>query len=208
MSKLGRSIFCLFLAVAGSADANSTEASALRVEIYDYADLEPQTLREFLSWTERILSSAGMSVQVCLCRGSLAVTCEDQTGTLDSLAVRIIAGDAKTTQDVRHPVLGQSFADQNGGTHATVFLGPVRDQAAAANVPWVVVLAHAAAHEVGHLLLGAQAHSLRGLMRANWDRSDYVTMNQGQLHFTPEQARVLANRSPAPPALRDGRPLN
>ena len=50
------------------------------------------------------------------------------------------------------------------------------------------------AHEVGHLLLGAQAHASRGLMRANWVRSDYVTMNQGQLHFTPEQARVLASR--------------
>jgi hypothetical protein len=194
MSKLVRSTLGLFLAVAGSAIANPTEVSALRVEISDYANLEPQTLRKLLSWTERILVSAGISVQLCLSRGSLAVTCENQTGTLDSLVVRIVASDPKTAQNVRRPTLGQSFADQNGGTYATVFLSPVRDQAATTNVPLVVVLAHVAAHEVGHLLLGAQAHASRGLMRANWVRSDYVTMNQGQLHFTPEQARVLASR--------------
>jgi hypothetical protein len=38
-------------------------------------------------------------------------------------------------------------------------------------------------------------HSPRSLMKANWVRGDYITaMNQGQLHFTTEQAQMLANR--------------
>ena len=194
MFKLGRPIVFVFLAVAGSPNANSAKAATLQVQIYDYADLEPQTLRQFLSRTERILANTGMSVQLSLCRGSIAVSCENQTGSIDSLLVRIVAGAAKTTKNANRPALGQSFADQNGGSHATVFVRPVQDQAAASNVPWVVVLAHAVAHEVGHLLLGAQAHTSRGLMKANWDRSDYKAMDQNQCHFTPEQARMLASR--------------
>ena len=132
MSKLVRSIFCLFFAVADSAIANPTEVSALRVEISDYANLEPQTLRELLSWTERILVSAGISVQLCLSRGSLAVSCENQTGTLDSLVVRIVASDPKTAQNVRRPTLGQSFADQNYDVIVTVgfALGDATDKIA------------------------------------------------------------------------------
>lgn len=193
MFKLGRSILFVLLALAGSASTNSAEAAALQVQIYDYAGLEPHAVRQFLSWTERILVSTGMSVQLSLCRGSIAVSCENQTG-IDRLVVRIVAGNAKATKNVNRPALGQSFAGQNGGTHATVFVRPAQDQAAAANVPWVMVLAHAAAHEVGHLLLGAQAHTSLGLMNANWDRSDYMAMSQNQCHFTPEQARMLAKR--------------
>jgi hypothetical protein len=67
-------------------------------------------------------------------------------------------------------------------------------------VPWVGVLAHAAAHEVGHLLLGTQAHTSEGLMKANWVRSDFMAMDQDRCHFTVEQARMLANRYGTPAA--------
>jgi hypothetical protein len=193
MFRLGRSILFLFLSLAGSTNSDSAESAALQVQIYDYAELTPQTLREFLSRTERILANTGMSVQVILCRGRLAVPCENQTGSLKSLVVRILAGDSKSTKNAMRPALGHSFADHNGGIYATVFWRTVQDSAAATNVPWVVVLAHAAAHEVGHLLLGAQAHTSRGLMKANWGQDDYTAMNQGRLHFTTEQAQMLAN---------------
>jgi hypothetical protein len=67
----------------------------------------------------------------------------------------------------------------------------VQDQAAAAGVPWVVVLAYAAAHEVGHLLLGS-AHTPRGLMKAEWDGRDYEAMNQNACRFDEKQSGQLA----------------
>jgi hypothetical protein len=194
MFKLGRSIFFLSLALAASADANSAEGATLQVQIHDFAGLEPQTLQQFLSLTERILAGTGMSVQVSLCRGSIPVSCEDRTGSLDCLVVRIVAGYAKTQESLNRLALGLSFADQNGGAYATVFVRPAQDEAATANVPWVVVLAYAAAHEVGHLLLGARAHTSRGLMKAKWVPGDYMAMDQDRCHFTPEQARTLAKR--------------
>ena len=97
-------------------------------------------------------------------------------------------------RDARRLPLGQSFADHEGGTYASVFLASVQDQSAEANVSWVTVLAYSAAHEIGHLLLGNQAHTPRGLMKANWDRNDYEGMNQNRCHFSSEQILQLNKR--------------
>jgi hypothetical protein len=73
-------------------------------------------------------------------------------------------------------------------------LAPAQDQAAAVDVSWVIVLSYAAAHEVGHLLLGDHAHTPRGLMKAHWDQNDYRDMNQNRFHFSEEQVRELTGR--------------
>ena len=93
---------------------------------------------------------------------------------------------------LRRPPLGQSFADHQGGTYGSVFLERVQDAAGEANIPWVTLLAYAVAHEVGHLLLGAEAHTAKGLMKASWDRKDYVEMSQSHFHFGKEQLRQFA----------------
>jgi|SRR5579862_183878 len=53
-----------------------------------------------------------------------------------------------------------------------------------------VILGHAMAHEIGHLLMGA-SHSPIGLMRPRWDKGDIKTAAQGRLRFTAAQAETL-----------------
>jgi len=53
------------------------------------------------------------------------------------------------------------------------------------------ILGHAMAHEIGHVLLGPNRHSNRGIMRANWDRGVLQEAARGQLLFTREQAAVM-----------------
>jgi len=62
-----------------------------------------------------------------------------------------------------------------------------------------VILGHAAAHEIGHLLLGSNSHSPFGLMRARWSGQDLQNATVGNFLLTPEQteavrARVLSRR--------------
>jgi hypothetical protein len=165
-----------------------------QVQVYDYADLNPGSLHKVVALSEEILAGAGLSVQVELCRGNLAVPCESETGSLRRLVVRVVAGGSKINDSVLRPPLGQSLADHEGGTYASVFLERVQDAATEANIPWEVVLAYATAHEVGHLLLGAEAHTARGLMKASWGREEYEAMNQHRLHFIDEQVHQLAKR--------------
>jgi hypothetical protein len=57
----------------------------------------------------------------------------------------------------------------------------------------VIVLAHAMAHEIGHLLL-PHGHSEIGLMRADWNGTDLRNAADGDLNFTPEQAALIRSR--------------
>ena len=54
----------------------------------------------------------------------------------------------------------------------------------------VILLAHAMAHEVGHLLL-PYGHSPTGLMRAEWDARDMRLAMDRRLNFTSEQAALI-----------------
>jgi hypothetical protein len=61
----------------------------------------------------------------------------------------------------------------------------------------VVVLAHAMAHEIGHLLL-PYGHSATGLMRADWNATDLNLALDGRLNFTSEQAELIRGQLLAP----------
>jgi hypothetical protein len=57
----------------------------------------------------------------------------------------------------------------------------------------VIVLGHAMAHEIGHLLL-PYGHSPAGLMRADWSAQDMRLAVHGRLNFTSEQAELIRTR--------------
>ncbi len=56
------------------------------------------------------------------------------------------------------------------------------------------ILGHAVAHEIGHLLLATDAHSLIGIMKENYDNDDLFAMGRGRLVFEPEQSLVIRTR--------------
>jgi hypothetical protein len=192
MSHRCGSILLLSVVLAGYAHNLSAQTAAVQVQVYDYADLKPGPLHGVGALMQGILAGAGLTVEVKLCRGNGAMSCAGDTGSIKSVVIRVVPGGPKTRDNVSRPTLGRSFAGPDGGTYATVFLGRVQDAAAEANVPWEIVTAYAAVHEAGHLLLGSEAHTARGLMKANWDLKDYEAMNQHQLRFSDEQARQLA----------------
>ncbi len=56
------------------------------------------------------------------------------------------------------------------------------------------ILAHAIAHEIGHLMLPFNADSLHfptGIMRAGWDKKDLQSLSRGHLVFTPKQGELI-----------------
>ena len=54
-----------------------------------------------------------------------------------------------------------------------------------------VILGHLIAHEIGHLLLGYQKHSLAGLMRPGWDRKQLLQAVNGTLNFSSREAKRI-----------------
>jgi hypothetical protein len=192
MKNRGCFFLLLLLALAGNAKTISAQTSALQVQVYDYTGLSPAALHEFVARTQGILASSGISLEVDACaRGG--TPCESHTGSSRQVVIRVVEDTGKSMKNVRLEKLGMSVADHDGGTYATVFLKPAEEKASDANLPRIVVLAYAAAHEIGHLLLG-DAHCPQGLMKAIWNMNDFQAMAQNNLHFSPQQARELISR--------------
>ena len=193
MSNRGCLLLLLLQTLAGNSNTVSAQTSALQVQVYDYAGLPPAALHELVTRTQEILASSGVSLEVDACTRGTA-PCESHSGSSRQIVIRVVTDTAKNMTNVRWEKLGMSVAGHDGGTYATVFLKPAEEKASDASLPRTTVLAYAAAHEIGHLLLGDQAHTGRGLMKATWGADDFQAMAQNGFHFSPEQVRELAGR--------------
>jgi hypothetical protein len=74
---------------------------------------------------------------------------------------------------------------------ASVFYDRVREEAEISRGSLTVILGHAMAHELGHLLLRTCRHSSEGIMRAKWNFADLHRAAQGHMGFTPQQAEQM-----------------
>lgn len=168
--------------LTGNATNVSAQAAALQVQVYDYAGLSPAALHEFVTRTQAILTSSGISVEVDACARGVATPCESRRGSSRQLVVRVVGGTTRSGNNVRRQNLGQSITSHDGGTYASVLLKQAEDEAAETGLP-----------RLGHLLLGDEAHTPRGLMKATWETEDFQAMAQNRLHFSPEQTRELTS---------------
>ncbi len=54
-----------------------------------------------------------------------------------------------------------------------------------------LILGHAIAHEIGHVLLNLEIHTDLGIMHGSWDANELREMAQGRLGFSREQREVI-----------------
>lgn len=112
-------------------------------------------------------------------------------------AIHVVLVPYETGELRRRPkaVMGAAVITQFGTRVAYVFYRQVEDHARQYDVSCAMVLASTIAHEVAHLLLPDGQHSPAGLMRAHWTRDDFHRAEQGQLHFSTEQAALIRARA-------------
>jgi hypothetical protein len=106
------------------------------------------------------------------------------------LRLRII----RASHGLEASTVGMAFSEDGRGCYAEVFYEPIRQLEEETQVSSSVILGHAMAHELGHLLLGTNAHSPSGLMRAHWTRDDLIDATKGHLRFSEEQRLKLRSR--------------
>ncbi len=190
----GIPLFFLVLALTSEAENVSAPPAALQVQVYDYTGLNAAALSEFVARTQRILTIAGVSVEVDACPPGGRTPCEGRQGSFKQVVLRVVAQAPANRKNGRWRHLGQSIANHEGGTYATLYLNLAEEEAAETNLSTALVLSHAAAHEVGHLLLGTQAHTPGGLMKARWVSEDFQAMAQNRLRFSAQQCGELHRR--------------
>ncbi len=87
------------------------------------------------------------------------------------------------------PASSLAMGYAGGVVHATIFWDRIQELAQTAGSA-DVILGHAIAHEIGHLLMGWE-HTQIGVMRPKWNKEDIRMAAQGHLPFTHAQAESL-----------------
>jgi hypothetical protein len=164
------------------ADTNPT----LTVHVRDEVHLPQRTVEEALRIAGGVYRRSGISVQWR--------PAPDAAAPASSLTIVLVPRAASVEFRVAGDSMGVSRGrDGARAIEAYVFYDRVRDFGERGHVDAWIVLGHAIAHELGHLLLPVNSHAPEGIMRANWDPK-LIARAGGFLSFAPDQARLLRLR--------------
>ena len=156
------------------------------VTLYENAGLQPAALLAMKAETSRILLAAGVELEWVDCEigGQPAggPECARPSGP-DRFMLQIVPGLNK--QNPR--TSGMAILQNGAGVFACLYPERVKALARDANWDFADLLGHAAAHELGHLLLRSSAHTPAGIMRARWETEDLRRVTHANLVFLPGQ---------------------
>jgi hypothetical protein len=157
------------------------------VRVYDVYGLPPDTRREALAIAAETLEHAGVEAVIVDCSAKPAVAACALALREHELVLRIH----------RHPkdgvhVLGDAVVQETGpSTVATVYAAAVAERARRSGGDLAMLVGRVSAHEIGHLLLGTNAHAAHGLMKPSWDLQ---RIDRGDWAFTAEDAATIRRR--------------
>ena len=161
----------------------------LTVLVLDYAGVSDSSLHEMETFSAVLLSRAGIQTEWVHClghtQGPRPAMCDADLGAGVVMLRVQVAYPGKQTK-VGDP-LGAAVVESG---YASIFVSEIRQKADHNGLPTGSVMAYAATHEIGHLLLGPQ-HSSLGIMRAVWTEADYRDMAQHWLGFNAAELRAL-----------------
>jgi hypothetical protein len=159
------------------------------VSVHNYAQIDSRVLLGSEQIVSDILRKAGVKVIWLVCTsgdGSHSdADCAKPLGVAD-LNLHLPEPNATKLYHRADCVYGFTL-----GKNAWVFFDRVKASALEHQLNTSHVLGNVLAHEIGHLLLGENAHSNLGLMRARWSTQQLMAASRGELSFSEiERGRI------------------
>jgi hypothetical protein len=180
-------VMSLILTVAGvSARCSAANTLRLNILIYDHAHVEPETLAAAENTVSEIFGHANVQL---IWRDGFAYAAERHQ-TMNpppedpaTLVVKLQPESEAVRYGVRPVCGGIGFP-----SGAIVF---VRSLDARSATSEATRLGYVMAHELGHMLLGPNAHAIVGIMRGTLLSEDWEKAAQGTLGFTHSQSQQI-----------------
>jgi hypothetical protein len=166
------------------------------ISVHNYADVPTELLTAAEDQAREIFRHAGLETVWLNCSPKLEnlepASCYFGDATHLTLKISPHAMNAQVRD--RIDVLGTAYPDEKGaGYFAYVFYDRVQELAQRRRLGHAL-LADVMAHEIGHLLLGSNSHSMSGIMCAHWNYDELRHVAEGAMSFVPAQARIMRDR--------------
>lgn len=192
----------LLMPLMAASNIASSHDPSITVLLYDDAGVSSAVMHAAEQEAGRIFSHSGIrtSWRDCSSTEPMAeLECRPPfTGKV--LMMRVIP-HARTLGPT---LFGVSYLGANGsGAYGDVFYDRVLHLHEVARIDTARLLGYVLAHELGHLLLGSNAHASVGIMRAQWAGNDLSALSRGTFLFSSAQAGQMrggieaADRHPA-----------
>ena len=178
--------------------ASGTERDPqITVRISNRVHMPADSLAQIEQVATQILRKAGVQAVWLDCSIMVATDqrqpdCDRPVGPTDFTLI-FVEEIPSLSPRVSQTTLGFALVPDDGSPGDRAFISNHRAQDATEwlNASPETILGLAAAHEIGHLLMGSSTHSCTGLMRAQWDVKDLVRARQGGLRFTNDQVNQV-----------------
>lgn len=171
------------------------ELGTITIYLYDYAAPKPSVLLEAERAVTGILEKAGVETVWVDCprddaspRNLACVASADPTHLIlrvlpDSMSNRFrqVPGDA-----MGFAMLGERF-----NCNAWIFYDRVKDLSLKKHLALERLLGAVIAHELGHLLLGENAHANTGLMHACWTHRELLEIECARIIFSDTESKRI-----------------
>jgi hypothetical protein len=178
-----------------SASPQPDPSVVLTVSVFNDANVPADVVRHAESEAGTILRQAGVQIEWLDCGRALAQSSAPGRCGEASFPTHLHLRILNASRGLPLPAVGISFLSADGtGCYADLFYEPLVQLRTRSPAPVSVILGHAMAHELGHLLLGTNSHSSRGLMRERWDQQDLVRATGGELLFSAAQETLIRTR--------------
>jgi len=177
MTGLGASATAASEAVPATDVRPGRTAPPISVRLHDYAGLPDEELHEVQDLVSEIYQAIDVAVEwrQPVHAGRVQAGVDEWPGDpVASLSVLILPPAMARRIGIKPDVSGYAAVNATeGGSVAFVVADRTARIAACAHLPHATVISTVIAHELGHLLMPARAHSRNTLMRAHWDPDDF-----------------------------------
>jgi hypothetical protein len=176
--------------------ARPNEEKQITVRVRNYARIDPGVLLKTETVASKILQEARVDTIWVVCFDGSAysrdVACTNLPGTMD-LTVNVLPFARSQAFPSRGDTLGYAIEDgeQGFGCDAWIFNDRIKSFAEERKLALPQLLGQVFAHELGHMLLGANSHSGIGLMSARWSSRELLGADHGELFFSASESRQI-----------------
>lgn len=199
MHRTFRTNFVFLAALTGStllarSPMSFAENPQVTVSVYDDAHVPREILARAEGRAAKIFGQVGVKVNWLDCNLTNSIHCATafEIDSAVQLNLRITPNIANSTSDT---AFGVAYLATDGtGRYADVFWKRAQDLQANSKVDPALILASVMAHEVGHMLLGSNAHAVSGIMEAHWGPGELRRIGMGSLLFLPDQGKQMRAR--------------
>jgi hypothetical protein len=165
------------------------------VSIHNDAAIPSGVLLQAEAEASRVFQHAGLEIRWLNCPLPAAGPVDPAQCEAADFPLHLQLRIAKHSLNLNEFTMGVSYLSADGtGCYADLFYNRAERLHEISRVSLATILGHAIAHELGHLLLGTNSHSLVGIMRARWQPTDLASASKGALLFSTIESRAMKNK--------------